>query len=121
MGDLTAHQRQVTKACRPASTKPSGNPRTKVWTMNSEWIDISIPLHNGMPYWPDNPPVHINRTMDLDRGDEAAVSAISIGSHTGTHMDAPSHFIRSGAAMDEMPLSATIGIAQVIEIRDPVA
>jgi arylformamidase len=89
--------------------------------MNNEWIDISIPLHNGMPYWPDNPPVRIDRTMDLDRGDEATVSSISIGSHTGTHMDAPSHFIRSAAAMDQMPLSATIGMAQVIEIRDPVA
>lgn len=89
--------------------------------MTREWIDISIPLHNSMPYWPDNPPVRIERTMDLNRGDEATVSAISIGSHTGTHMDAPAHFIRSGAAMDQMPLSATIGHAQVIEILDPVA
>lgn len=85
------------------------------------WIDISIPLRNEMPSWPDNPPVQITRTMDLENGDEATVSTISIGSHTGTHMDAPLHFIKSGKGMDEMPLSATIGPAQVIEIHDPQA
>ena len=84
-----------------------------------DWIDISISLRNDMPYWPDNPPVQITRTMDLENGDEATVSTISIGSHTGTHMDAPLHFIKSGKSMDEMPLSATIGPAQVIEIEDP--
>jgi arylformamidase len=89
--------------------------------MAGEWIDISIPVRNGMPSWPDNPPVHIDRIMDLAHGDEATVSRITIGSHTGTHMDAPSHFIPSGAAMDEMPLDATIGPAQVIEIGNPVA
>lgn len=89
--------------------------------MSHEWIDISIALHNDMPYWPDNPPVRITRTMDLEDGDEATVSTISIGSHTGTHMDAPIHFIKSGKAMDEMPLSATIGPAQVVEIEDPQA
>ena len=89
--------------------------------MAGHWIDISIPLRNGMPSWPYNPPVHIDQTMDLARGDEATVSRITIGSHTGTHMDAPSHFIPSGAAMDEMPLDATIGPAQVIEIENPLA
>lgn len=84
----------------------------------TEWIDISIPLRNGMPHWPDNPPLQINRTLDLDCGDEATVSTLFIGSHTGTHMDAPLHFIKSGQGMHEMPLSATIGRAQVIEIHD---
>ena len=41
--------------------------------MTQHWIDISVPLHNGMPHWPDNPPLQINRTMDLDCGDEATV------------------------------------------------
>lgn len=89
--------------------------------MSHEWIDISITVHNDMPCWPDNPPVRITRTMDLEDGDAATVSTLSIGSHTGTHMDAPLHFIKSGKAMDEMPLSATIGPAQVVEIDDPQA
>lgn len=89
--------------------------------MTQHWIDISVPLRNGMPHWPDNPPLQINRTMDLDCGDEATVSTIFIGSHTGTHMDAPLHFIKAGRAIHEMPLIATIGPAQVIEIRHPEA
>jgi arylformamidase len=87
--------------------------------MPHDWIDISIPLRNDMPRWPDNPSVEITRTMDINCGDEATVSTISIGSHTGTHMDAPLHFIKSGKAIDEMPLSAVIGPARVIEIHDP--
>lgn len=74
-----------------------------------------------MPHWPDNPPLQITRTMDLDRGDEATVSTIYIGSHPGTHMDAPLHFIKAGRAIHEMPWTATIGLAQVIEIHHPEA
>lgn len=89
--------------------------------MACDGIDIGIPLRNGMPHWRDNPPLQINRTMDFDCGDEATVSSIAIGSHTGTHMDAPLHFIKTGRAIHEVPLTATIGRAQVIEIHHPDA
>lgn len=82
------------------------------------WIDISVPLRSGMVHWPDNPPVRIERVHDINRGDPANVSALWLSSHAGTHMDAPLHFIAGGAGLDEMPLSATIGPARVIEIRD---
>jgi arylformamidase len=95
--------------------------RRRLDAMAQDWIDISVPLRNGMPHWPDNPPLRIDRTMDLDCGDEATVSTLFIGSHTGTHMDAPLHFIKSGQAMHEMPLTATIGRAQIIEIHNPDA
>ena len=39
----------------------------------TEWIDISIPIRNGMPHWPDNPPLQVNRTMDLARADATAL------------------------------------------------
>jgi arylformamidase len=74
-----------------------------------------------MVHWPDNPPVRIDRMLDMERGDVANVSKISLGSHTGTHMDAPFHFVRDGQGMDRMPLDATIGRARVIEIQDPVS
>jgi len=74
-----------------------------------------------MVHWPDNPPVRIERMLDMERGDVANVSTISLGSHTGTHMDAPIHFVRGGEGMDRMPLDATIGRARVIEIQDPVS
>jgi kynurenine formamidase len=85
------------------------------------WTDISVPLRSGMVHWPDNPPVRIERMLDMERGDVANVSTISLGSHTGTHMDAPIHFLRGGEGMDRMPLDATIGPARVIEIQDPIS
>jgi len=87
--------------------------------MKSGWIDISIPLRTGMVHWPGDPAVLIRRTSDMERGERANVSRLSMGSHTGTHMDAPLHFIRMGKGLDEMPLDATIGPARVIQIREP--
>jgi arylformamidase len=89
--------------------------------MNADWIDVSVPLRTGMVHWPDNPPVKIDRVMDLERGDAASVSSMSMGVHTGTHMDAPAHFQRGGVGIDQMPLEATLGLARVIEIGDPVS
>ena len=85
------------------------------------WIDVSVPLRSGMVRWPDNPPVEIERTLDVERGDVATVSRLSMGSHTGTHMDAPLHFVRGGDGLDRMPLDATVGPARVIGIEDPVS
>lgn len=82
------------------------------------WIDISLSLRNAMVHWPGNPPVRIKRISDIDRGDSHNLSEISMGSHTGTHMDAPLHFIKSGIGIDRMPLDATVGRARVIEIQD---
>jgi arylformamidase len=101
--------------------RPNAIGKEKEVDAMTEWIDISIPIRNGMPDWPDNPPLQINRTMNLARGDEATVSTVFIGSHTGTHMDAPLHFIEAGQAIHEMPLTAMIGRAQVIEIHNPEA
>ncbi len=82
-------------------------------------IGVSVSLHSGMVHWPDDPPVRIERMLEIERGDVANVSKISMGAHTGTHMDAPLHFVREGKGLDEMPLEATIGRARVIEIHDP--
>src|ERR687892_2614530 len=85
------------------------------------WIDVSVTLRDGMVHWPDNPPVSITRQLDISKGDAANVSMLSMGSHTGTHMDAPLHFVPDGKGLDEMELEATMGPARVIEIDDPVA
>ncbi len=85
------------------------------------WIDVSVPVASGMAHWPDNPPVEIERTLDLDHGDAANVSKLSLGAHTGTHMDAPIHFVRGATSIDRMPFDATIGPARVIAIKDPEA
>ncbi len=89
--------------------------------LSGDWIDISVPIYTGMVHWPDNPPVRIERMQDLSRGDAANVSKIELGAHTGTHMDAPRHFLADGAGLDEMPLDASIGKARVINIEHPQA
>lgn len=85
---------------------------------SSRWIDVSVPLRHGMAHWPDNPPVRIERMLDLGRGDACTVSTLSMGSHTGTHVDAPIHFVRGGKGIDKMPAAAMIGPARVVEVRD---
>ena len=86
---------------------------------DSEWIDVSVPLRNGMVHWPGDPPFHIERVHDQKKGDHANVSGMSLSVHTGTHMDAPVHFIRNQRGIDSMPLDATIGVARVIRIQNP--
>ena len=83
-----------------------------------DWIDISLTIHQGMAYWPDNPPVTIEPSQCLAHGDVCNVSKLTLGSHTGTHVDGINHFIKGGMGVDRMPLDATIGMARVIQIKD---
>ncbi|GAB4550194.1 MAG: cyclase family protein [Pleurocapsa sp.] len=85
----------------------------------NSWIDISLTIHPGMPYWPDNPPISIEPSQCLAHGDVCNVSQLTLGTHTGTHVDGINHFIKGGMGVDKMPLDATIGKARVIEIKDP--
>ena len=87
--------------------------------MGAEWIDVSIPLENGMVQWPGDTPFERSETMQIARGEVANVSQICATVHIGTHMDAPRHFLTDGRGMDAMPIEATVGPARVIAIRDP--
>lgn len=87
--------------------------------MKNGWLDISVPIKDGMVHWPGDPEIEIRRIKDLEAGDTATLSHISMGSHTGTHMDAPGHFIVKGKSIDQMPLDATVGRCRVIEIKAP--
>ena len=86
---------------------------------DAAWIDVSVTVRHGMPHWPDNPPIVMQRAMELVRGHACNLSHLAMGVHTGTHIDAPVHFIHQAAGVDEMPLDATMGPARVIEITDP--
>ncbi len=85
---------------------------------NNGWIDISVTLSDGMIIWPGDPPVHIDRVQDLEKGDGHSLSNLSMGSHSGTHIDAPAHFLKGGTTIDRAPLDVLIGTARVIEITD---
>jgi arylformamidase len=84
------------------------------------WFDISVPLKQGMNYFPTDPaPPKIYRFHDVELGARVTMSMLEIISHTGTHIDTPLHFIPGGSTVSDMPLDATIGPARVIEIKDP--
>lgn len=85
------------------------------------WIDVSVPIYGGMVHWPDNPPIEHDAIMHVERGDMATVSELKMGTHTGTHIDGPIHFLPGGPGTDAVPLENLIGSARVIEIEDPSA
>lgn len=87
--------------------------------MSSEFIDLSIPLRDGMVYWPGDAPFHRLQKLHIANGDVCNLSEISTSAHIGTHMDAPRHFLADGKGMETMPIEATIGPARVIAIQHP--
>ncbi|HNQ21744.1 MAG TPA: cyclase family protein [Phycisphaerae bacterium] len=86
-----------------------------------EWLDISVPLHPQTVHWPGDDPFTIQQVRSLERGDEYNLSQLSMSVHTGTHIDAPAHFLAGGATIDKMPPDLMVGPAVVIGIRDAEA
>jgi arylformamidase len=83
------------------------------------WYDISIPLKQGMVYFPTDPaPPKIYRYSDRALGSKVTMCMIEMIGHTGTHVDAPLHFIPDGSTISDMPVDATIGPVRVIAIKD---
>jgi arylformamidase len=89
--------------------------------MSNPWIDVTRTITVGMQVWPGDPAPEIVQTRFMDKGDSYNLSKVAMSVHTGTHMDAPRHFIRDGVPMDDLPLDAVIGEVRVIQINDPVA
>ncbi len=82
-------------------------------------IDLTIPIREGMPVWPGDPAPRISYKRSFEAGDHNNVSEATIGLHTGTHMDAPKHFIPGAGGMETLSLDTLIGPARVIEIENP--
>jgi arylformamidase len=87
--------------------------------MNEAWIDVTVPVRSGMVHFPGDPPIEVTRVLELSKGDPATVSRLSLGVHSGTHVDAPVHFIADGYGIDSIPLDDLIGPARVVATRDP--
>ena len=82
------------------------------------WYDISVPLKQGMSTYPGDPPFKVYRISDVNLGGKVTMSFMEATTHTGTHIDAPLHFIPGASSISDMPLDATVGKARVIEIKD---
>jgi arylformamidase len=78
--------------------------------------DVSVPLSANTPTYPGDPGIQIKPSLLLANGDHANVSLINFGLHSGTHVDAPAHFIEGGAKVGSMPLDSLLGEAKVVEV-----
>jgi arylformamidase len=78
-------------------------------------FDVSVPLRAGMPTYDGEPGLSFDFRRHLSRGDPYTISTVSLGSHTGTHVDAPAHFLDGAPAVDSLPLDALVGPAYVAE------
>lgn len=79
--------------------------------------DISLPVSESLVVWPGDPGIHITQPSHLDRGDSCTVTRLDMGAHTGTHVDAPAHFLRGGTGVDALDLEALVGPALVVQVR----
>ena len=87
----------------------------------STWTDLTYPLRPGMPVWPGQPEVSIERIAALSHGDVCNVSVLNLSVHSGTHLDAPVHFLRDAADVTTASLDALNGEATVIELIEETA
>ena len=80
------------------------------------WIDVSAPIDpRTTPVYPGNTPIKLDFVLNYETGGKLALSSYSLGAHTGTHVDAPLHFIKGGAPVDQVPLEKFVGPARVID------
>ncbi|HEY3422450.1 MAG TPA: cyclase family protein [Methanocellaceae archaeon] len=77
--------------------------------------DISVGLHNGMQVFPGDPAPDIRRILSMPK-DPANVSMMCMGTHTGTHVDPPIHFVEGGYTVDQIPLDRLYGNSEVVDL-----
>jgi len=82
-------------------------------------IDISMPLFRGMPSFPGDPEFTSTPLRSIGRGDPYSLSGLSLGSHAGTHVDPPVHFIPNGTTVDDLDLGVLNGPCRVVQVDAP--
>ena len=88
--------------------------------LNMPIYDVSVALSADTPTYPGDPGIDISQSQSLANGDPANVSVIHFGAHSGTHVDAPAHFIAGAGHVDSLPLETLIGRAQVVEVPQTI-
>ncbi len=79
--------------------------------------DISLTYTEDLPTWPGDPTIQLKQISSIEDGEMANVTHLSMSAHSGTHVDAPDHFLGNGKTVESIPLELMIGPAAVIEIR----
>ena len=79
-------------------------------------FDISVALSPDLPVWPGDPKIELKRFRSISQGHTSNDSQIACSVHSGTHIDAPAHFIENGKTIEQLPLDVLIGKATVVEL-----
>jgi GntP family gluconate:H+ symporter len=97
-------------------------PRVEARELSAQgWIDVTATLDPARtPVYEGDAPMRFDFLKDMRKGDKFTLSVYSMGAHSGTHIDAPMHFIADGAPVDQIALDPLIGAARVIEIPDSI-
>src|SRR3954463_26017 len=85
-----------------------------------KFLDVSVSLAPGIPAYPGNPEFELLPIKRIAAGGSSNVSKLVMGTHTGTHVDAPKHFFDDGAGVDALPLDVLVGRARLIAFADTV-
>jgi arylformamidase len=107
-------------SCAP---RDQGAPDTRAARQLSAegWIDVTATLDPARtPVYAGDAPLKFDFLKDMRKGDLLTLSAYALGAHSGTHIDAPMHFVATGAPIDQLALDPLIGGARVIDIPDSV-
>ena len=81
------------------------------------FLDISRPIHTGMPNWPGDTPANFSLVATKAQGSSVNVGKLTMSPHNGTHADAPFHYDDAGAKMDAVPPATYVGPARVVDVR----
>ena len=82
-------------------------------------VDISVPVTESSIVWPGDPPVSLYRRRRLDLGDMANVTDLRMCVHTGSHVDAPNHFLPDAPGAEAVRFSQLVGRATVVDLSEP--
>jgi arylformamidase len=80
--------------------------------------DVTFTIEQGMTVWPGDDPVQLFRQQKIEDGANANVSFVGMSVHTGTHIDAPFHFLKAGYGVEQIPLDLLVGEVQVVQIPE---
>jgi arylformamidase len=80
--------------------------------------DISVMITSNMPVWPGDPEIHLDQVSKIEEGADANLTRVEMSLHTGTHVDAPYHFLKGGEGVETLPLQALTGRAYVLHLPD---
>ena len=83
-------------------------------------FDISLTLSPTLPTWPGDPGIELELVESMDKGATANVTRMDMGVHTGTHVDAPHHFLNDGRTVEQLPLEVLTGPCYVLQLPDGV-